>query len=109
VQMLANKITANSLTQQALTVLKLNGWHVYRNNNAGVYDPTKKVFRANSTTKGISDIIGFNKQDARFIAVEVKVGRDKLSIEQKQFLEDVNKAGGVGIECRSIDDIINIK
>jgi hypothetical protein len=99
--MLANKITANTLTQQALTVLKLNGWVVWRNNNLAVKG------RAFIGRVGVPDIIGFNKKDGRFIAVEIKVGRDKLSPEQKLFLEYVNKAGGVGIECRCIEDIIN--
>jgi len=103
------KINANVLTKQVIKILWMKGWQVWRQNNAAVYDPTKNIFRANSTIKGISDIIGFNKKDARFIAVEVKVGRDKLSVEQKLFLDYINKAGGIGIECRCIEDVMNIE
>ena len=99
--MLANKITANTLTQQALTVLKLNGWEVWRNNNLAVKG------RAFIGRVGVPDIIGFNKKDARMIGVEIKVGADKMSNEQNEFLDQLNKAGGVGIECRCIEDIIN--
>ncbi len=53
--------------------------------------------------KGISDIIGFHRHTGRFIACEIKAGKDKLSVEQEQFLSDVKQAGGVGIVVRSID------
>lgn len=104
-----HKIGANALTKQVIKILWIKGWQVWRQNNAAIYDPTKNIFRSNSTIKGISDIIGFNKKDARFIAIEIKVGRDKLSVEQKLFLEYVNKAGGVGLEVRKIEDIDCIK
>jgi Holliday junction resolvase len=104
-----DKIGANALTKQVIKILWMKGWQVWRQNNAAVYDPTKNIFRSNSTIKGISDIIGFNKKDARFIAIEIKVGRDKLSIEQKLFLDYVNKAGGIGLEVRKIEDIDCIK
>jgi len=100
------KTSTNNLTQQCIKILWAKGWQVWRNNNAGVYDPTKNVFRANSTVKGISDIIGFNKKNGRFIAVEIKTGRDKLSPEQKLFLDYVNKSGGIGWEIRSLDELI---
>lgn len=103
------KISANALTKQVIKILWLKGWQVWRQNNAAVYDPTKNIFRSNSTIKGISDIIGFNKKDARFIAIEIKVGKDKLSVEQKLFLDYVNKSGGIGLEVRKIEDIDCIK
>ena len=53
---------ANQLTVQTLKALSLKGYHVWRQNNGGVYDPVKKVFRRNSSTPGVSDIIGFHKK-----------------------------------------------
>lgn len=100
--------TANQLTQYALKVLSFKGWHVWRQNSSGLWDPTKKVFRRNSSTPGISDIIGFNRSTGQFIAVEVKVGRDKLRPEQERFLADVAKAGGVAAVVRSADDVDKI-
>jgi hypothetical protein len=73
--------SANALTQQVLRVLGLKGFKVWRQNNGGIYDPVKKVFRANSSTLGISDVIGFHKRTGLIIACEIKVGRDKLSSE----------------------------
>lgn len=98
--------STNNLTKQVIKTLWCMGWQVWRNNNAAIYDPTKKVFRANSVLKGVSDIIGFNKKTGQFIAVEIKTGRDKLSVEQKLFLDTLNKSGGVGLEVRSIDELI---
>lgn len=97
--------TANNLTAQALKVLSLAGFHVWRQNNGGVYDPTKKVFRRNSSTPGISDIIGFHKKTGQFIACEIKVGKDKLSPFQERFLSDVKKAGGVSMVIKNTDEL----
>lgn len=99
------KITANALTKHTLRVLDLKGFHCWRQNNAGVYDPTLKVFRANSSTAGISDVIGFNRKSGQFIAAEIKAGKDKLSKEQGMFLNSVERSGGVALVIRSIDDL----
>lgn len=67
-------------------------------------------------TPGSSDFIGWVKttitQDmvgkdfAMFLAVEVKTKAGKLSAKQKNFIEQVNKSGGVGIVARGEDDIV---
>lgn len=98
-------ISANALTKHALHILDLAGFNVWRQNNAAVFDTTKKVYRKNSSTPGISDIIGFHRKTAQFIACEIKAGKDKLSKEQEVFLSSVNKAGGIGMVVRSIDDL----
>ncbi len=104
----APKISANVLTKHALRVLDLKGWNVWRQNNGGVYDPTNQCFRANSSTPGISDIIGFHKRTGQFIACEIKVGKDTLSQEQILFLDRVRRAGGVAMEVRTIDQLENL-
>jgi len=98
-------ITANALTKHALRILDLRGFHVWRQNNAAVYDPTKKIFRSNSATKGISDIIGFHRKTARFIAVEIKVGKDRISKEQELFIDSVIRSGGIGIVLKDMDGL----
>lgn len=98
-------ISANALTKHSLRVLSLKGYHVWRQNNAGVYDPGLKRFRANSSTPGISDVIGFHRKTGRFIACEIKAGKDRLSDEQIEFLKNVNESGGIGIVVRTIDDL----
>lgn len=102
------KTNTNNLTKQALKVLSLAGFHVWRQNNGGVFDPTKKVFRRNSSTPGTSDIIGYNRKTGQFIACEIKVGKDKLSAAQELFLADVRNAGAIGIVIKNIDELIEI-
>jgi hypothetical protein len=96
---------ANKLTKEAIRLLTMKGFQVWRQNNGGVFDPVKKVFRANSSTRGISDVIGFNKRTACFIACEIKVGKDILSSEQQQFLTDVERAGGIAVVVRDSNDL----
>ena len=63
---------------------------------------------------GSSDLIGVTritvtpemvgKTVAVFTAVEVKVGKDKLSKEQREFLTLVQGWGGIAVECREVPD-----
>ena len=99
------KITANGLTRQALITLNSAGYHVWRQNNGGVYDPKIKRFRANSSTPGISDIIGFHKKSGQFVAIEIKIGRDKLSPFQERFISDVLRAGGLARVIKTPDEL----
>lgn len=41
----------------------------------------------------------------RFVAIEVKIGRDRLTKEQVNFGKAVERAGGVAIVARSLDDV----
>ena len=53
--------------------------------------------------KGISDLIVCYK--GRFIALEVKTSKGKLSEPQAEFLAEVVAKGGIGEVVRSIDDV----
>lgn len=65
---------------------------------------------------GSSDLIGWHpvtitpemvgKKVAIFTAVEVKTKGVKLTAQQELFLRRVNQAGGIGIEARSVEDIL---
>jgi len=56
--------------------------------------------------KGSSDIIGV-MPDGRFLAVEVKAMRGRLSSEQSAFLEKVRGLGGVAVLARSFSELDN--
>lgn len=94
----------SALTRAALATLHVHGFTAWRQNNGAVYDPRKKVFRAGSTTKGISDILGYHERTGLQAAVEVKIGRDTLSDEQTAFLAGIRRAGGFACECRDTID-----
>lgn len=59
--------------------------------------------RAN-TGKGMSDIIGVFR--GRFLAIEVKTERGILAPHQREFLNDIERHGGVAFVARSLDDVI---
>ncbi len=99
------KLTANNLTKQALKVFDLCGYECWRQNNNAVWDPKKRIFRVNSVKIGVSDIIGYHRKTGVFLAAEIKVGNDKLSVPQIMFLTSIVKAGGVGLTIRSIEDL----
>lgn len=53
---------------------------------------------------GASDLIGIVKPHGRFLALEVKTARGRLTKEQTQFLLLVNRMGGVARLVRSTQE-----
>ena len=54
--------------------------------------------------KGVSDIIGC--KDGRFLAIEIKTEKGRVTPHQQRFLDRVNEAGGVAFVARSIEDVV---
>lgn len=52
---------------------------------------------------GASDVLGIVKPRGRWLALEVKTGKGRLSKEQGKFLAMINAMGGVGREVRSVE------
>ena len=97
--------TANQITRNVLRIVNFHpGCVAYRINNVGIYDEAKGVHRRANTEKGIPDVLGVIK--GRFLAVEVKAGRDKMSEDQLKRKFEIEKAGGIYIEARSTDGFI---
>lgn len=65
----------------------------------------ERVWRAG--VPGSSDILGIANTSGRFIAIECKVGSNKPTDLQYDFLQEINARGGIGIVAYSLDDIIN--
>jgi len=76
----------------------------YRINNGAVYDVKRKAFRKGVQRKGIPDIIGII--DGRFIGIEVKIGKDRQSADQKEIEKEINENGGVYFIAKSYDDYL---
>lgn len=73
----------------------------------GIYDAKVGAFRRNvdpHRIKGISDILGI-MPNGKLLAIEVKTKAGKLSVEQKIFLDEINKRGGLAFMARSIEDV----
>ena len=61
--------------------------------------------------KGSSDLIGWKRRgdSAIFTAVETKIGKAKTTKEQDDFLDLVNRSGGIGIVARDPKDLADIE
>lgn len=54
---------------------------------------------------GSSDLIGWTR-DGRFLAIEVKSAKGRLTDEQRNFGEQVEAAGGIFIVGRSVEQVL---
>ena len=54
--------------------------------------------------KGVSDIIGIYKN--RFLAIEIKTEKGKVTKHQARFLKAVEDNGGIAFVARSVEDVI---
>ena len=53
---------------------------------------------------GGHDLIGWRISDGKFVSIDAKVGRDKLSDDQKKWMRWVIAGGGLSGEARSVED-----
>lgn len=96
-------------------------WHIgiycWKNDNVGIWDPKKKIFRRPNSRfkiKGVPDIIGdipfyapdSNKPFARPLYIEVKSKTGKVSNEQREFLLRAMDRGCIAFVARSVQDVI---
>jgi len=92
-----------AVVQACLEYLGIYGAFVWRNNTGSLKDKINRpVFFGKP---GSSDILGL-LPGGRFIAVECKSKKGKLSENQKDFLAEVERLGGLAIVARSVDDIM---
>lgn len=85
---------ATVLTNEIIDYLFRNSVYAWRASSVGVFDAAKGGYRT-SAKKGVADILGIQGGTGRLIAIEVKIGKDKLSVEQKGFLKNVEHYGGI--------------
>jgi len=56
---------------------------------------------------GQADITGILGLDGRRIEIEVKAGRDKMRPEQTMFAGMIRGRGGLFVEAREVEDVVN--
>lgn len=95
------------LQDAVLKYLHARGIFCWAQKNAGTFDPVKKIFRRNTTMKGVSDILGLLPNDGRMLAIELKA-KTPVSPEQKVFLEKVKQDGGISGVARCLEDVMEI-
>ena len=131
---IANKHTdksgtrTNDVTKSILNYLNSNGYVVWRSNTLGIFDVkifaqklkelqsvtvsnavamAKVSYRKCYVLNGTTDILGSHRETVRFIGVEIKTGKDKMSIFQIAFQQEVAKTGAVYIVAGDIQDVMD--
>jgi hypothetical protein len=110
------KLTETDIVRSCLDWLALHRIKAWRNNNTGVYDPAKKVFRSFRGEKGVPDILGIFPQTVtlddgtvvtfgNFLGIEVKKPGEEPRLDQEQFLLEIRRNGGIGICVHSLDEL----
>lgn len=87
-----------------LLALSRAGARVFRNNVGQARYANGHVVRY-GLAPGSSDLIGWTA-DGRFMALEVKTPRGRLTTEQQAFLDAVARAGGIAACVRSPEDAL---
>jgi hypothetical protein len=111
--------TANGLTKCIVRWLNLNGWQAERISTTGRYIDNSKVvtdvlgnrkkigtgkYIKGSGTNGSADISATIK--GRSIKIEVKIGKDTQSDDQKKYQEMIEKAGGIYFIATDFDEFM---
>ena len=82
---------ASKLTNEIIDFIYRNDGYAFRASSVGIFDQKAGKYRS-AAKKGVSDILACRK--GKFIAIEVKIGKDRLSLEQEGFLQNITTAGG---------------
>lgn len=94
---------SGDLTKQIISHIYKVGGYSWRANSVGIFDANKGVYRT-APKKGVADVLGCFK--GRFIAVEVKIGRDTLSPEQEGFIANIRHVGGIAFVAKDYDQFL---
>lgn len=97
----------SALVSLCIQWLWRHGCYVWRN-NTGAYKPSGTSRYIRYGFKGSPDILGVTPE-GRFIGVECKVGKNKLSKHQTAFQDRVQQRNGIYVVARSLDDLDAIK
>jgi len=92
----------SDLVRVTLQWLRLVGIPCFRN-NTGAYKRGNGWIRYGS--KGSGDILGI-LPGGRWLSIELKVGKNKPSKDQLEFMDMISSHGGVAFAAWSIDEVI---
>jgi len=92
------------LMREIQVAVSEKGHRVFRNNQGVCKTEDGRYIRYGVCNPGGADLLGWTS-GGRFLAIEVKGPKGRLTKEQDAFLTAVNEAGGVGICAKTIDDV----
>ena len=99
---------SNAIAEPVIEFLRGRGAYIWRNVSGGRYQGSasgQRRFVAFGAS-GISDLMAVYR--GKFLAIEIKAGKDRLTDHQRKFAGGVTAAGGLFIECRSVADVAAI-
>lgn len=124
-------VTANNITSAIMNFLESEGHLPARINTEGQFEPISPKFwkwdsikdvvtflkslglivgsfRKTNSTLGVSDTLTCLRPIGKYLAIEVKFGKDRIRPTQAQFLQDVIKAGGLAYVVHTYEEFITI-
>lgn len=84
--------TANELTRAVLRCIELHGGYAVRINTQGQFNEKLGKWTTGTTRRGTADVHAV--VNGLHLSIEIKIGRDRLTGEQRATAEDVERAGG---------------
>ena len=98
--------TTNNITKAIIGFLLSEGHSASRVNVQGQWDDRLQIWRPSGSRKGFLDVSACIRDSngvGRYCVFDVKKGKDTLSDDQKEFIVEVEGAGGIAIEIESYD------
>lgn len=93
----------SDIQKSILNHLLWRRYFVWRNHTTGIYNKRGGGFIPTGMT-GVADILGI-LPDGRFLAIEVKRPKGKLTENQTTFLKNIEDNKGLAFVARSIVDV----
>jgi len=109
--------TETPILRRVMVALAKMGARVFRN-QVGTYELKAGGYLSSGLCKGSSDVVGWQtvfvtpemvgRKIAVFVAIEVKTPTGRITVEQQQFLNVVDEAGGIAGIARSPEEAISL-
>lgn len=104
------KITEHDLMNWCISYLSLKGHYVQRiNSGSTMASYGSRTYRIKMAEKGTPDIIGYHGTTGKFIGIEVKVKPNTPMPAQLEFINNLNRCGGIGAIVYSQDEMMAVK
>jgi hypothetical protein len=91
------------LTNQIIDFIYRQDGYAWRSSSTGIFDRKIGGYRT-AAKRGVSDILACFK--GQLIAIEIKIGKDRLSPEQEGFILSVNHTGGKAFVVHDLEEFM---
>lgn len=82
------------------------GGRVFRNNSGYAELAHGRWLKYGVGNPGGSDLIGWTSE-GKFLAIEVKSKKGILTEQQSNFINEVNRSGGIAFMARSVEEVLS--